>query len=42
MLSVAVIAFKLVVTFDMTRRENNKKVLALKAEMQDMMGVLFE
>ncbi|TFK64963.1 hypothetical protein BDN72DRAFT_922091 [Pluteus cervinus] len=41
-IGVAVIAFKLVVTFDMTRRENNKKVLALKIEMQDMMIVLFE
>ncbi|TFK63878.1 hypothetical protein BDN72DRAFT_826239 [Pluteus cervinus] len=41
-IGVAVIAFKLVVTFDMTRRENNKKVLALKIEMQDMMAVLFE
>ncbi|TFK63874.1 hypothetical protein BDN72DRAFT_802855 [Pluteus cervinus] len=41
-IGVAVIAFKLVVTFDMTRRENNKKILALKIEMQDMMVVLFE
>ncbi|TFK67035.1 hypothetical protein BDN72DRAFT_915436, partial [Pluteus cervinus] len=41
-IGVAVIAFKLVVTFDMTRRENNKKVLALKIEMQDMMTALFE
>ncbi|TFK69486.1 hypothetical protein BDN72DRAFT_819995 [Pluteus cervinus] len=41
-IGVAVLAFKLVVTFDMTRRENNKKVLALKIEMQDMMAVLFE
>ncbi|TFK64975.1 hypothetical protein BDN72DRAFT_962870 [Pluteus cervinus] len=41
-IGVAVIAFKLVVTFDMTRRENNKKILALKIEMQDMMAVLFE
>ncbi|TFK65241.1 hypothetical protein BDN72DRAFT_207076 [Pluteus cervinus] len=41
-IGVAVLAFKLVVTFDMTRRENNKKVLALKVEMQDMMSVLFE
>ncbi|TFK64974.1 hypothetical protein BDN72DRAFT_962869 [Pluteus cervinus] len=41
-IGVAVIAFKLVATFDMTRRENNAKVLALKAEMQNMMAVLFE
>ncbi|TFK62847.1 hypothetical protein BDN72DRAFT_929692 [Pluteus cervinus] len=41
-IGLAVLAFKLVITFDMTRRENNKKVLALKIEMQDMMIVLFE
>ncbi|KAK0501865.1 hypothetical protein EDD18DRAFT_1101575 [Armillaria luteobubalina] len=39
---VAVKAFKLVVSFDMTRRENNKKVLAVKLQMQDMMIALFQ
>ncbi|PPQ65654.1 hypothetical protein CVT24_011808 [Panaeolus cyanescens] len=41
-ISVAVIAFKLVVSLDLTRRENNKKVLALRVQMQDMMCVLFQ
>ncbi|KAF8647842.1 hypothetical protein AX16_006510 [Volvariella volvacea WC 439] len=41
-IGVAVVAFKLVVTLDMTRRENNRKIIALKAEMQDMMSVLFQ
>lgn len=41
-ISVAVVAFKLVVTLDLTRRENNKKVLAIKLEMQKMMCVLFQ
>lgn len=39
---VAVVAFKLVVTLDLTRRENNAKVLALRVQMQDMMCVLFQ
>lgn len=39
---MAVVAFKLVVTLDMTRRENNRKVLVLKIGMKDMMAVLFE
>ncbi|KAK0505331.1 hypothetical protein EDD18DRAFT_1060761, partial [Armillaria luteobubalina] len=39
---VAVLAFKLVVTLDMTRRGNNKKVLAVKLQMQDTMTVLFQ
>ncbi|KAJ7578160.1 hypothetical protein C8J56DRAFT_797697, partial [Mycena floridula] len=41
-ISVAVVAFKLVVTLDLTRRENNRKVLALKVQMQDTMIVLFQ
>ncbi|KAK0188332.1 hypothetical protein F5146DRAFT_1002424 [Armillaria mellea] len=40
-IGVAVLAFKTVVSFDMTRRENNKKVLAVKLQMQDMMIALF-
>ncbi|KAG7442638.1 uncharacterized protein BT62DRAFT_954741 [Guyanagaster necrorhizus] len=39
---VAVLAFKLVITLDMTRRGNNKKVLAVKLQMQDTMIVLFQ
>ncbi|KAF8989784.1 hypothetical protein BDQ17DRAFT_1288362 [Cyathus striatus] len=41
-LGVAIIAFKLVVTLDLTRRENNKKVIAIQLQMQDMMCVLFQ
>ncbi|KAF7322010.1 Protein kinase domain-containing protein [Mycena kentingensis (nom. inval.)] len=40
--SVAVSAFKLVLSFDLTRRANNKKVLVVKLQMQDMMSVLFQ
>ncbi|KAJ3573153.1 hypothetical protein NP233_g2617 [Leucocoprinus birnbaumii] len=39
---VAVVAFKLVVTLDLTRRGNNKKVLAVKVQMQQMMCTLFQ
>ncbi|KAJ7429390.1 hypothetical protein B0H11DRAFT_2409490 [Mycena galericulata] len=39
---VAVMAFKLVVTLDITRRQNNKKVLAVKIQMQDLMTILFQ
>lgn len=39
---VAVIAFKAVVTLDLTRRDNDRKVVALKLQMQDMMSVLLE
>ncbi|KAJ7457844.1 hypothetical protein FB451DRAFT_1509189 [Mycena latifolia] len=39
---VAVTAFKLVITLDSTRRQNNKKVLAVKIQMQDMMVILFQ
>ncbi|KAJ6608452.1 hypothetical protein B0H10DRAFT_1815812 [Mycena sp. CBHHK59/15] len=39
---VAVMAFKLVITLDITRRQNNKKVLAVKIQMQDLMTVLFQ
>ncbi|KAJ7065527.1 hypothetical protein C8F01DRAFT_982091, partial [Mycena amicta] len=39
---VAVQAFKLVISFDITRRQNNKKVLAVKLQMQSMMTVLFQ
>ncbi|TFK63633.1 hypothetical protein BDN72DRAFT_308713 [Pluteus cervinus] len=41
-IGLAVIAFRAVIMLDMKRRENNKKVLALKIEMQDMMIELFE
>lgn len=39
---VAVLAFKTVYTLDMKRRENDKKVDALRAEMKDMMAVLIQ
>ncbi|KAJ7762637.1 hypothetical protein B0H16DRAFT_1311844, partial [Mycena metata] len=39
---VAVMAFKLVITLDITRRQNNKKVLAVKIQMQDLMTILFQ
>ncbi|CAK5271410.1 unnamed protein product [Mycena citricolor] len=39
---VAVTAFKLVISLDITRRQNNKKVLAVKLQMQDLMTVLFQ
>ncbi|KAK0194918.1 hypothetical protein F5146DRAFT_924474 [Armillaria mellea] len=39
---VTVLAFKLVVTLDLTRRVNNKKVLAVQLQVQDMMTVLFQ
>ncbi|KAJ7057598.1 hypothetical protein C8F01DRAFT_1306379 [Mycena amicta] len=39
---VAVQAFKLVITLDIARRDNNKKVAAIKLQMQSMMVVLFE
>ncbi|KAF8882715.1 hypothetical protein BD779DRAFT_1674867 [Infundibulicybe gibba] len=41
-IGAAVVAFKSVVTLDMTRRDNNKKVLAIKVDMQDMMSMLFQ
>ncbi|KAJ7124548.1 hypothetical protein C8R44DRAFT_704054 [Mycena epipterygia] len=39
---IAVTAFKLVITLDITRRQNNKKVLAVKIQMQDLMTILFQ
>ncbi|CAK5270937.1 unnamed protein product [Mycena citricolor] len=39
---IAVIAFKAVISLDLTRRQNNKKVLAMKLQMQDVMLILFE
>ncbi|KAK0215121.1 hypothetical protein IW262DRAFT_1278423, partial [Armillaria fumosa] len=41
-IGAAVLAFKMVVSFDMTRRENNKKVLIVKLQIQDMMIALFQ
>jgi hypothetical protein len=37
---VVVLAFKTVYTLEMKRRDNDKKIVALYAEMKDMMGVL--
>jgi hypothetical protein len=39
---VAVLAFKAVVMLELKRRDNDKKVIALKMEMADMMTVLLE
>ncbi|KAJ7657340.1 hypothetical protein DFH06DRAFT_991084, partial [Mycena polygramma] len=39
---IAVTAFKLVITLDITRRQNNKKVLVVKLQMQDLMTILFQ
>ena len=39
---VAVGAFALVITMDMTRRDNDKKILAVKIQMQELMAVFFE
>lgn len=36
------LAFKAVVTLELKRRDNDKKVVALKMEMADMMSVLLE
>ncbi|KAF9447847.1 hypothetical protein P691DRAFT_775829, partial [Macrolepiota fuliginosa MF-IS2] len=41
-IGVAVVAFKLVVSLDLTRRDNNRKVLAVKVQMQQMMCTLFQ
>ncbi|KAF9447895.1 hypothetical protein P691DRAFT_705894 [Macrolepiota fuliginosa MF-IS2] len=41
-IGAAVVAFKLVVALDLTRRENNQKVLVIRVQMQDMMCVLFQ
>ncbi|KXN86242.1 hypothetical protein AN958_10320 [Leucoagaricus sp. SymC.cos] len=41
-IGVAVGAFALVVTMDFTRRENDRKVLAVKVQMQELMIVFFE
>ncbi|KAF7377944.1 Protein kinase domain-containing protein [Mycena sanguinolenta] len=40
-ISIAAQAFKLVIEVDLKRRENDKKVLAVQLEMQDMIVVLF-
>lgn len=40
--AVAVGAFALVVTLDLTRRDNDRKVLAVKVQMQDLMSSFFE
>ncbi|TFY62185.1 hypothetical protein EVJ58_g4026 [Rhodofomes roseus] len=41
-ISVALLAFKAVYTFEMKRSENDSKVIALYVEMKDMMTVLLE
>ncbi|EAU90989.2 hypothetical protein CC1G_02376 [Coprinopsis cinerea okayama7 len=41
-IGVAVGAFVLVVTLDMTRRENDRKVLAVKLQIHELMMVFFE
>lgn len=37
---VAVLAFQAAISFELTRRENDKKILALHVEMSDMMTVV--
>jgi len=39
---VVVLAFKAVVTLELKRRDNDKKVIALKMEMADMISIFFE
>ncbi|KAJ7055880.1 hypothetical protein C8F01DRAFT_1318774 [Mycena amicta] len=39
---VAALAFKGVIALDLARRQNNKKVIAIQAQMQDMTVVLFQ
>ncbi|KAJ7192237.1 hypothetical protein GGX14DRAFT_480287 [Mycena pura] len=41
-LGVAVLAFKGVVALDLARRQNNKKVIAIQVQMQDMIVVVFQ
>jgi hypothetical protein len=41
-LIVVVLAFKAVVTLELKRRDNDKKVIALKMEMADMMSIFLE
>lgn len=35
-------AFALVLTMDLNRRDNDRKVLAVKVQMQELMAALFE
>ncbi|KAF8843361.1 hypothetical protein BDN67DRAFT_1008997 [Paxillus ammoniavirescens] len=39
-IAVAVLAFKVVVTLELKRRDNDKKVIALKVEMKDTISIL--
>jgi len=41
-LTVVVVACEAAIQLELTRRENDRKVIALKAEMLDMMEVLLE
>lgn len=40
--TVAIFAFNGVIKLDLTRRDNNRKVLAVKLEMQNMMSAMFQ
>ncbi|KAF9445936.1 hypothetical protein P691DRAFT_777225 [Macrolepiota fuliginosa MF-IS2] len=40
-IGVAIVAFKLVVSLDITRRENNQKVMAVRIQIQQMLCTLF-
>jgi hypothetical protein len=40
--TVAVLAFKGVISLELKRRDNDQKVIALKLQMQDMMAVLLQ
>ncbi|KAJ4475456.1 hypothetical protein J3R30DRAFT_3405750 [Lentinula aciculospora] len=41
-IGIATKAFSLVITVDLAKRNNNKKVIALKMQMQDTMMILFD
>jgi len=38
--TVVVVAFKAVCEMDASRRQNDRRIIALNVEMKDMMGVL--
>lgn len=37
---VAILAFKTAVTFELTRRQNDKRIIALQIDMKDLMSVV--
>ena len=41
-LAVAIFAFHSVISLDLSRRDNNKKVMAVKLQMQNMMCTMFQ